>query len=70
MDIRGTIKQVTGVRTSMIQALGRKRAEQMCQKPGSSGLGMWLTRLPTMEHLYDVQGMLNADIQPVTVPEQ
>jgi len=70
MDVKGTINQVTGVRTGMIQALGRKRAEQMCKKPGGSGLGLWLTRLPTMEHFYDALGVLNAETQPITVPEQ
>ena len=70
MEINGTIRQVTGVRRYLADALGKKKVAQMCKKPGDSGLDLWLTRIPAKEPFYDVDRLLNADTQPLIIPEQ
>lgn len=65
MELTGTITQVTGVLRYLSDTIGKKRVEKMCRKPGAQGLRLALYRLPAKEAFFEVDFMLNTDLQPL-----
>jgi serine protease Do len=70
MDIRGTISRITSIRRSMIDTVGKQRAQEMCKRPGDSGSSLWLTRLRAKEYFVYLEWMLEADTQPLAFGER
>ncbi|MCX6628706.1 MAG: hypothetical protein NTW28_13885, partial [Candidatus Solibacter sp.] len=65
MELTGTITQVTGVLRYLSDAMGKKRVQQMCKKPGTEGLRLTLYRVRAKELFFELDAMLNTDMQPL-----
>jgi hypothetical protein len=64
MDIRGTITH-TGALRYLSEAIGKKRVEKMCTKPGGQGITLTLYRVVGKESFFEADAMLDSETQPL-----